>query len=137
MTDCELLRIDIATIKRVIHEQPDFAELFITHLLARNMRVEADLVDQLFNSSEKRLARLLLLMANFGKDGKAEPIKTKINQATLAEMIGTTRSRVSTFMNKFRKLGFIDYNGDIYVHNSLLNVLLYDDPEMRRDAKAD
>ena len=133
MTDCELLRLDDATIKRVIHEQPDFAELFIAHLLVRNTRVEADLVDLLFNSSEKRLARLLLLMANFGKDGKAEPIKAKISQATLAEMIGTTRSRVSTFMNKFRKLGFIDYNGDIYVHNSLLNVLLYDDPEMRRD----
>ena len=133
MTDCELLKLDKATIQRVIHEQPDFAELFIAHLLVRNTRVEADLVDLLFNSSEKRLARLLLLMANFGKDGKAEPIKAKISQATLAEMIGTTRSRVSTFMNKFRKLGFIDYNGDIYVHNSLLNVLLYDDPEIRRD----
>jgi CRP/FNR family transcriptional regulator, cyclic AMP receptor protein len=137
MTDCELLRLDNATIECVIREQPDFAELFIAHLLARNTRVEADLVDQLFNSSEKRLARLLLLLANFGKEGKAEPIKAKISQATLAEMIGTTRSRVSTFMNKFRKLGFIDYNGDIHVHNSLLNVVLYDDPEISRYTKDD
>jgi CRP/FNR family transcriptional regulator, cyclic AMP receptor protein len=137
MTDCELLRLDNATIERVIHEQPEFSELFIAHLLARNTRVEADLVDQLFNSSEKRLARLLLLMANFGKEGKTEPIKAKISQGTLAEMIGTTRSRVSLFMNKFRKLGFIDYNGDIHVHNSLLNVVLYDDPALRRDADAD
>jgi CRP/FNR family transcriptional regulator, cyclic AMP receptor protein len=137
MTDCELLRLDNATIERVIHEQPEFSELFIAHLLARNTRVEADLVDQLFNSSEKRLARLLLLMANFGKEGKTEPIKAKISQGTLAEMIGTTRSRVSSFMNKFRKLGFIDYNGDIHVHNSLLNVVLYDDPALRRDADED
>lgn len=133
MTDCELLRFDNVIIERAIHQQPKFAELFIAHLLARNTRVEADLVDQLFNSSEKRLARLLLLMANFGKEGKTEPIKAKISQATLAEMIGTTRSRVSSFMNKFRKLGFIEYNGDIHVHNSLLNVVLYDDPEIRRD----
>lgn len=137
MTDCELLRFDNVTIERAIHQQPKFAELFIAHLLARNTRVEADLVDQLFNSSEKRLARLLLLMANFGKEGKTEPIKAKISQATLAEMIGTTRSRVSSFMNKFRKLGFIEYNGDIHVHNSLLNVVLYDDPEIRRDPDKD
>ena len=95
------------------------------------MRVEADLVDQLFNSSEKRLARLLLLMANFGKEGRPEPVLAKISQTTLAEMIGTTRSRVSFFMNKFRKLGFIDYNGDLQVHNSLLNVILHDDPAIR------
>jgi CRP/FNR family transcriptional regulator, cyclic AMP receptor protein len=95
------------------------------------VRVEADLVDQLFNSSEKRLARLLLLMANFGKEGRPEPVLAKISQTTLAEMIGTTRSRVSFFMNKFRKLGFIDYNGDLQVHNSLLNVILHDDPAIR------
>ena len=101
------------------------------YLVARNVRVEADLVDQLFNSSEKRLARLLLLMANFGKEGRPEPVLAKISQTTLAEMIGTTRSRVSFFMNKFRKLGFIDYNGDLQVHNSLLNVILHDDPAIR------
>jgi CRP/FNR family transcriptional regulator, cyclic AMP receptor protein len=110
MTDCELLRLDSATIERVIHEQVEFAEFFIARVLARNARVEADLVDQLFNSSEKRLARQLLLLAHFGTEGKSEPIKLKIGQATLAEMIGTTRSRVSFFMNKFRKLGLIDYN---------------------------
>ena len=137
MSDCELLRFDNATIEQAIHQQPEFAERFIAHLLARNTRIEADLVDQLFNSSEKRLARLLLLMANFGKEGKTEPIKAKISQATLAEMIGTTRSRVSSFMNKFRKLGFIEYNGDIHVHNSLLNVVLYDDPEIGREADAE
>jgi CRP/FNR family cyclic AMP-dependent transcriptional regulator len=137
MTACNLLKIDIPTLKRVIHEQPEFSEFFISHLLARTARVEADLVDQLFNSSEKRLARQLLLLANFGTEGKAETIKTKISQETLAEMIGTTRSRVNTFMNKFRRLGFIDYNGDIHVHNSLLNVILYDDPAIRRDEKAD
>jgi CRP-like cAMP-binding protein len=102
--------------------------MFISHLLERNARVEADLVDQLFNSSEKRLARLLLLMANFGKEGKPEPVIAKISQETLAEMIGTTRSRVSSFMNKFRKLGFIEYNGDLKVHNSLLSVILHDAP---------
>ena len=102
--------------------------MFISHLLSRNARVEADLVDQLFNSSEKRLARLLLLMANFGKDGKPEEVIAKISQETLAEMIGTTRSRVSAFMNKFRKMGFIEYNGELKVHNSLLNVILHDAP---------
>jgi CRP/FNR family cyclic AMP-dependent transcriptional regulator len=137
MTDCELLRLEISTIKRVIHEQAEFSEFFISHQLARTARVEADLVDQLFNSSEKRLARQLLLLANFGTEGKTEPIKAKISQAMLAEMIGTTRSRVNSFMNKFRKLGFIDYNGDIHVHNSLLNVILYDDPTLRREADAD
>jgi CRP-like cAMP-binding protein len=114
----------------VIHEEPSFAELFIAHLLARNLRVEEDLVDQLFNSSEKRLARILLLLANFGKEGRPEPILAKISQGTLAEMIGTTRSRVSFFMNKFRELGLIDYNGHIEVHSSLLNVVLHDKPEI-------
>jgi CRP-like cAMP-binding protein len=107
--------------------------MFMAHLLARNIRVEADLVDQLFNSSEKRLARVLLLLANFGKDGKPEPVLAKISQETLAEMVGTTRSRVSFFMNRFRKLGFIDYNGDLKVHSSLLNVVLYDKPELQRE----
>ena len=117
--------------RRVLHEEPAFSEMFIAHLLARTIRVEADLVDQLFNSSEKRLARLLLLLANFGKEGKPEPMIAKISQETLAEMIGTTRSRVSFFMNKFRKLGFIDYNGGIEVHSSLLNVILHDQPQIQ------
>ena len=121
MTECVIVRISKADITRVIHEEPAFAELFIAHLLVRNSRVEEDLVDQLFNSSEKRLARILLLLANFGKEGRPEPIIAKISQETLAEMIGTTRSRVSFFMNKFRDLGLIDYNGHIEVHSSLLN----------------
>jgi CRP/FNR family transcriptional regulator, cyclic AMP receptor protein len=104
--------------------------MFVSHLLARTVRVEADLVDQLFNSSEKRLARALLLLANFGKDGRPEPIIAKVSQETLAEMIGTTRSRVSYFMNKFRKLGLIDYNGRIEIHSSLLNVVLHDEPHI-------
>ena len=111
MTDSVIVRLEKAAIVRVIHQEPAFSEMFIAHLLGRTIRVEADLVDQLFNSSEKRLARLLLLLANFGKEGKPEPMIAKISQETLAEMIGTTRSRVSFFMNKFRKLGFIDYNG--------------------------
>ena len=105
--------------------------MFIAHLLERSIRVEADLVDQLFNSSEKRLARVLLLLANFGKDGMPEPVIAKISQETLAQMIGTTRARVSFFMNKFRKLGFIEYNGGIEVHSSLLNVVLHDQPQIR------
>ena len=113
LTDSVIARLEKAAIIRVIHQEPAFSEMFIAHLLARNIRVEADLVDQLFNSSEKRLARLLLLLANFGKDGAPEPVIAKISQETLAEMIGTTRSRVSFFMNKFRKMGFIDYNGGI------------------------
>src|SRR5512139_2909579 len=126
MTDLEIMRFDSAAMRSALQEEP-FSELFIAHLLARNARVEADLVDQLFNSSEKRLARLLLLMANFGKEGKPEPVIAKISQETLAEMIGTTRSRVSHFMNKFRKLGFLDYNGEgLEVHSSLLNVILHD-----------
>jgi CRP/FNR family cyclic AMP-dependent transcriptional regulator len=132
LTECVIVRITKADITRVIHEEPAFAELFIAHLLARNSRVEGDLVDQLFNSSEKRLARTLLLLANFGKEGRPEPIIAKVSQETLAEMIGTTRSRVSFFMNKFRKLGLIDYNGSIEVHSSLLNVVLHDQPQLRR-----
>ena len=119
MTDSVIVRLEKAAIVRVIHQEPAFSEMFIAHLVGRGIRVEADLVDQLFNSSEKRLARLLLLLANFGKEGKPEPIIAKISQETLAEMIGTTRSRVSFFMNKFRKLGFIHYNGDgVEVHSS-------------------
>jgi CRP-like cAMP-binding protein len=132
MTHCVIVRIAKADITRVIHNEPAFAELFISHLLARNSRVEEDLVDQLFNSSEKRLARVLLLLANFGKEGRPEPILATISQETLAEMIGTTRSRVSFFMNKFRELGLIDYNGHIEVHSSLLNVVLHDQPQIRR-----
>jgi CRP/FNR family transcriptional regulator, cyclic AMP receptor protein len=132
MADCVIVRISKADVTRVIHEEPAFAELFIAHLLARNSRVEADLVDQLFNSSEKRLARILLLLANFGKEGRPEPVIAKISQETLAEMIGTTRSRVSFFMNKFRELGFVKYNGHIEVHSSLLDVVLHEKPEIRR-----
>ena len=123
-------RLDEATMIRVLHEEPAFSEMFVSHLLARTVRVEADLVDQLFNSSEKRLARALLLLANFGKDGRPEPIIAKVSQETLAEMIGTTRSRVSYFMNKFRKLGLIDYNGRIEIHSSLLNVVLHEEPHI-------
>lgn len=126
---CTIARLEKAAILRVIHEEPAFAEVFIAHLLGRSIRAEADLVDQLFNSSEKRLARVLLLLANFGKEGKPEPIIPKLSQETLAEMIGTTRSRVSFFMNRFRKLGFIDYNGSIEVHSSPLSVVLNDQPE--------
>src|ERR1700736_3318560 len=125
-----IVGLERAAIMRVIHEEPAFSEMFIAHLLGRTIRVEADLVDQLFNSSEKRLARLLLLLANFGKDDKPEPIIAKISQETLAEMIGTTRSRVSFFMNKFRKLGFIHYNGGLQVHSSLLNLVLHEEPHI-------
>ena len=128
--DSVIARLEKAAIVRVIHQEPAFSEMFIAHLLARAIRVEADLVDQLFNSSEKRLARLLLLLANFGKEEKPEPILAKISQETLADMIGTTRSRVSFFMNKFRKLGLIEYNGCIEVHSSLLNVVLHDEPHI-------
>ena len=131
MIDSTIVQLEKAAILRVIHDEPDFAEIFIGHLLSRAIRVESDLVDQLFNSSEKRLARLLLLLANFGKEGKPEPVIAKISQETLAEMIGTTRSRVSFFMNKFRNLGFIEYNGGIHVHSSLLNVVLYDQPYIK------
>jgi len=132
LTKCTIARLSKVDITRVIHEEPAFAELFIAHLLARNSRVEEDLVDQLFNSSEKRLARTLLLLANFGKEGRPEPIIARVSQETLAEMIGTTRSRVSFFMNKFRKLGLIDYNGSIKIHSSLLNVVLRDQPQIKR-----
>ena len=124
MVDCELVRIEKSAMIGMIHEEPAFSELFVTHLLARNARVEADLVDQLFNSSEKRLARLLLILASFGKEGRPEPIIPAISQETLAEMIGTTRSRVSFFMNRFRQMGFIEYNGHLEVHSSLLSVVL-------------
>ena len=131
-TDCVITRLDKGTVVRVLHDEPKFSEMFLTYILARNARVEEDLVDQLFNSSEKRLARLLLLMANFGKEGRPEPVIAKISQETLAEMVGTTRSRVSFFMNKFRKLGFIEYNGELKIHNSLLNMVLHDNPGLRR-----
>ena len=126
MTESQVVRVSKAEMLHVLHAEPTFAELFMTHLLTRNSRVEEDLVDQLFNSSEKRLARTLLLLANFGKEGGPQPITTPISQETLAEIIGTTRPRVSHFMNKFRKLGFIDYNGHLQVHSSLLSVLLRD-----------
>jgi len=120
------MRIDKASMVRVLHEEPTFSEMFLAYLLARNARVEEDLVDQLFNSSEKRLARVLLLLANYGKEAKQEPVIPNISQGTLAEIIGTTRSRVNHFMNKFRKLGLIDYNGGLHVHSSLLNIILHD-----------
>ncbi len=128
MTDCVVMRVNKSEIQRVLKSEQAFSQIFVSHILARNARVEEDLVDQLFNSTEKRLARILLLMANFGKQGRPEPIIAKISQETLAEMIGTTRSRVSHFMNKFRKLGFIDYNGHLEVHSSLLSVVLAEQP---------
>src|ERR1700680_4702433 len=115
-----------------MHDEPEFSELFMADLLNRNSRIEEDLIDQLFNSSEKRLARILLLLANFGKEGTPHPIIGTFSQETLAEMIGKTRSRVSFFMNKFRKLGYIEYNGKLEIHNSLLNVVLYDKPEINK-----
>jgi CRP/FNR family transcriptional regulator, cyclic AMP receptor protein len=132
MTDCVIMRVERAAIIRTIHDEPAFSELFIAHLLARTARIQEDLIDQLFNSSEKRLARLLLLLANFGKEETPEPVIPNINQETLAEMIGTTRARVNQFMNKFRRLGFINYNGKIEIHSSLLNVLLHDAPKKDR-----
>jgi CRP-like cAMP-binding protein len=125
-TEASVMRLEKSAMIAVLHDEPVFSALFISYLLTRNIRIEADLVDQLFNSSEKRLARLLLLLANFGKEGKPEEVIPKISQETLAEMVGTTRSRVSFFMNKFRKLGFIQYNGGLSVHSSLLNVILHD-----------
>jgi CRP/FNR family cyclic AMP-dependent transcriptional regulator len=126
LTDCAVLRIDKKAMMQALHREHEFSDLFVAYLLARNIRYEEDLVDQLFNSSEKRLARILLLLAHFGKEGKPETVIPKISQETLAEMIGTTRSRVSFFMNRFRKLGFIQYNGELQVHSSLLNVVLHD-----------
>ncbi len=124
MVDSEVMRVGKAEMMRTLDAEPTFGQLFIVHLLARNSRVEEDLVDQLFNSSEKRLARTLLLLANFGKEGGPQPIATEISQEMLAEIIGTTRSRVSHFMNKFRDLGFIAYNGHLQVHSSLLSIVL-------------
>jgi CRP-like cAMP-binding protein len=132
VTECVIMRLEKAAIQRVLHDQPEFSERFMAYLLSRNSRIEEDLIDQLFNSSEKRLARVLLLMANFGKEGKPERVITKVSQETLAEMVGTTRSRVSFFMNKFRKLGFVKYNGELEVHNSLLNVVLHDSPHLKK-----
>ena len=132
MTECEIMRLDKEVIIRVLHDEPAFSEMFVSYLLARTIRVEEDLTDQLFNSSEKRLARALLLLANFGKEGRPETIIPKVSQETLAEMIGTTRSRVNFFMNKFRKLGLIDYNGHIEIHSALLNVVLHESPHINR-----
>jgi CRP/FNR family cyclic AMP-dependent transcriptional regulator len=126
LVDCSVMRLKKEDTVPVLHAEPAFTELFLRYVLSRNIRIEEDLVDQLFNSSEKRLARVLLLLANFGKEGKPEPVIPKISQETLAEIVGTTRSRVSFFMNRFRALGFIEYNGSLYVHNSLLSVVLND-----------
>jgi CRP/FNR family transcriptional regulator, cyclic AMP receptor protein len=131
--ECLITSITRKAMLAALHKEPSFSELFMTYLVTRSNRIEEDLIDQLFNSSEKRLARLLLLLANFGKDRKPTPIDASINQATLAEMIGTTRSRVSFFLNKFRKLGLISYNGKIEVHRALLNAVLYEKPQLERD----
>ena len=128
ITDCVTMRVEKSEMLRVLRDEPTFSQIFVSHILTRNARVEEDLVDQLFNSTEKRLARMLLLLANFGKEGPPEPVIAKISQEMLAEMIGTTRSRVSHFMNKFRDAGFINYNGNIEVHSSLLSVVLVDPP---------
>ena len=129
-TEATLIRVESATMVRAIHDHPEMSERFMAFLLLRNSQIESDLVDQLFNSSEKRLARALLLLANFGKEGRPEPVLAKVSHETLAEMIGTTRSRVSFFMNKFRQLGYIDYNGKLEVHSSLLNMVLHDQPKI-------
>ena len=133
MEDCLITAITKAAMIATLHDEPKFSELFLAYLLTRNSRIEEDLIDQLFNSSERRLARLLLLLANFGKEGSPQPISPNISQETLAEMIGTTRSRVSHFMNKFRKLGLISYNGHIEVHNSLLSAVLHEKPQLKED----
>jgi CRP/FNR family cyclic AMP-dependent transcriptional regulator len=133
---CVITRLERKTMIAAIHKEPGFSELFMSYLLTRNSRIEEDLIDQLFNSSEKRLARLLLLLANFGKEGRPEPIVGRFSQEMLADMIGTTRSRVSKFMNKFRELGFISYNGTIEVHSSLLGVLLHDQPQIKARGEA-
>jgi CRP/FNR family transcriptional regulator, cyclic AMP receptor protein len=135
LEDSVITRLDKATMVRMLRDEPNFSERFTTHLLARTMRVEEDLVDQLFNSSEKRLARALLLLANFGKEGKHEPVIAKVSQETLADMIGTTRSRVSHFMNKFRELGYIEYNGDLEVHSSLMDAVLHEKPPQIKTPK--
>jgi CRP/FNR family cyclic AMP-dependent transcriptional regulator len=133
MEICLVTAITKTAMIAAMHEEPQFSEMFMAYLLTRNSRIEEDLIDQLFNSSEKRLARLLLLLANFGKEGNPQPISPNISQETLADMIGTTRPRVSFFMNKFRKLGLIDYNGHIEVHNSLLNAVLHEKPQLEQD----
>ena len=133
LEDCTVTSISKSAMLAALRDEQSFSEMFMTYLLTRNSRVEEDLIDQLFNSSEKRLARLLLILAHFGKEGRPQPIAVELSQETLAEMIGTTRSRVSFFMNKFRKLGFISYNGKIEVHNSLLNAVLNDKPLIERD----
>src|ERR1700684_2120748 len=133
LEECLVTAITKAAMLAMLHSEPKFSELFMAYLLTRNSRIEEDLIDQLFNSSEKRLARLLLLLAHFGKEGTPQPVLVDISQETLAEMIGTTRSRVSFFMNKFRKLGLISYNGKIEVHNSLLNAVLHEKPEIEPD----
>jgi CRP/FNR family transcriptional regulator, cyclic AMP receptor protein len=133
MEDCLITAITKTAMIAAIHDEPQFSELFMAYLLTRNSRIEEDLIDQLFNSSERRLARMLLLLANFGKEGSPQPISPNISQETLAEMIGTTRSRVSHFMNKFRKLGLISYNGHIEVHNSLLSAVLHEKPQLTED----
>jgi CRP/FNR family transcriptional regulator, cyclic AMP receptor protein len=133
MEECLITSITRKAMLAALRKEPNFSELFVTYLVTRSNRIEEDLIDQLFNSSEKRLARLLLLLANFGKNGKPTPIDSSISQATLAEMIGTTRPRVSFFLNKFRKLGLITYNGNIEVHRSLLNAVLYEKPQLERD----
>lgn len=132
---CDVMRLDKSTMVLALHTEPALADLFMKYLLERTVRVEEDLVDQLFNSSEKRLARALLLLANFGKDDEPESIIGKVSQETLAEIVGTTRSRVSFFMNRFRKLGFISYNGKIEVHKSLLNLVLHEQPEIKNKVK--
>ncbi|MGD0577370.1 MAG: Crp/Fnr family transcriptional regulator [Bryobacteraceae bacterium] len=126
MSTCTIMKLEKQEVIRALHEQPIFSEAFVAHLLSRNIRIEEDLVDQLFNSSEKRLARVLLLLANFGKEDAPQSVIPKISQETLAEIVGTTRSRVSFFMNRFRKLGFIDYNGGLKIHSSLLNIVLHE-----------
>ena len=127
MTDCSVMKIGKKSMMEVLHREHEFSDMFVAHLLTRNIRYEEDLVDQLFNSSEKRLARMLLLLAHFGKDGKPESVIPTISQETLAEMVGTTRSRVSFFMNRFREMGFIEYNSEeLQVHSSLLNIVLHD-----------
>ena len=133
---CVITRLEKQSMIAAVHKEPGFSELFMSYLLTRNSRIEEDLIDQLFNSSEKRLARLLLLLANFGKEGRPEPIVGRFSQEMLADMIGTTRSRVSKFMNKFRELGFISYNGTIEVHSSLLGVLLHDQPQIKTRGEA-
>ena len=137
MAESVIARVDKATMLKTLRDEPKFSEMFTSYLLARTLRVEADLVDQLFNSSEKRLARMLLILSKVGQEGRPEPITPRVDQATLADMIGTTRSRVSFFMNKFRKLGFIAYNGKIEVHSSLLSVVLNDQPHIHTGTPED